>query len=208
MRVLVIIGDLLASRALPQRQQVQTQLQQVLELLNEDRDELLSPYTLTLGDEFQVVLAGAGRSFRDLLQIQAALHPALMRFSLAVGTLTTEINPRQALGMDGPAFHAARDGIEVMKGGDVRLRLAGLPPATEQLANASLSFMSHVLGKWRSRRHRILAALAAGMAVPDIARAEGISEQGVYKNMSDGRLPDVLETFAAMARLLDEAIDA
>ena len=207
MAVLVIIGDLVASRALRDRQQVQATLGDTLAAVNRPRTGLLSPYTLTLGDEFQAVLSGARRVFADALHIQAAVHPALVRFSLATGELTTTINPAQAIGMDGPAFHRARDGIEQLKHDDARYRVTGLPAAVERLANASLGFLSHASSKWRSRRFRILAELAAGTAVSDIARAEQVSEQAVYKNVADGRLRDVLDTFAALAELIDLALE-
>lgn len=208
MAVLVIIGDLVASRTLRDRQRVQTRLSDALEGANDNAAGILSPYTLTLGDEFQAVLSAGSRVFRDALNIQAAVHPVLVRFSLAAGALSTDINPRQALGMDGPAFHRARAGIEALKHGDARYRVEGLEPTAAQLANASLSFISHALGKWRTRRFRILAALAGGMAVPDIARAEEISEQAVYKNIGDGRLRDVLDTFAAVGALIDRTLES
>lgn len=207
MTVLAIIGDLVDSRGLTDRQSVQRRLSAVLAAANSDPAGITSPYTLTLGDEFQAVLADAPRAFLDATRIQAAVHPVMVRFSLGVGELTTSINPDQALGMDGPAFHRARDGIDLMKAEADRLfHVSGLPADCAALCNASLGLISHSFGKWQTRRFRILAALQANVPVPDIARQLGVSEQAVYKNVTDGRLKDVLATFAAVGRLMNRAL--
>jgi hypothetical protein len=208
MNLLVIIGDLVESRAIADRQALQNRLGAALDHTRAAPEGIASPYTLTLGDEFQAVLSEAERAFRDAVAIQAAVHPVLVRFSLAVGTLSTAINPRQALAMDGPAFHQARAGIEAMKAEDSLFRVHGLDADSAALANASLSLISHAFRKWQPRRVRILAALQHGTAVPEIARQQGVSEQAVYKNVSDGRLRDVLAAFTAIGRLLNRALGA
>lgn len=207
MPYLVIIGDLVSSRTLPDRQDVQHRLEAALHQANTAQPGLTSPYTLTLGDEFQAVLDRGQRVFRDAMAIQAAVHPVLVRFSLAVGNLSTAVNPRQALGMDGPAFHDARAGIETLKTQDSLLRVRLDDPDTTALANAGLSLISHAVRRWQTRRIRILSALQHERPVPQIAETIGISEQAVYKNVSDGHLRDVLEAFEATGRLIDRALE-
>jgi hypothetical protein len=208
MPLLVIIGDLVSSRTLPDRQDVQRRLEVALHQVNAARAGLTSPYTLTLGDEFQAVLDRGSRVFLDAVTIQAAVHPVLVRFSLAVGDLSTAVNPHQALGMDGPAFHDARAGIETLKNQDSLLRLCLADPDTTALANAGLSLISHAFRRWQTRRIQILSALQNDRPVPEIAEALEISEQAVYKNVSDGHLRDVLDAFAATGRLIDRALES
>lgn len=205
MPVLVIIGDLVHSRTAPDRQNLQNRLSAALEQINARTAGIASPYTLTLGDEFQAVLEEGGRAFRDAVDIQAAVHPVLVRFSMAVGALSTAVNPRQALGMDGPAFHQARAGIDGMKSEDTLFRIHGPQADTAALANASLSLISHAFRRWQTRRFRILAALQRDVPVPEIARQLNVSEQAVYKNVSDGNLRDVLTAFAAIGALMNRA---
>jgi hypothetical protein len=57
---------------------------------------LVSPGTLTLGDEFQVLLRRASGRLLDLLRISADLYPEQMRFALALGEIDTAINPPAA----------------------------------------------------------------------------------------------------------------
>lgn len=206
MPLLVLIADLVDSRSIPERHAVQRRLENVLDRLNRTTEGLLSPYTVTLGDEFQAVLERGGRVFDDAVAIQAELHPVLVRFALAVGELSTEVNRRQALGMDGPAFHAARAGVEALKDEEALFRLHLPDPPTCDLANASLALISHAFRRWQSRRFAILSALQQDEPVQAVAERLGITEQAVYKNVSDGHLRDVLATFRAVGRLIDRAL--
>ncbi|HEX7035462.1 MAG TPA: SatD family protein [Pseudomonadales bacterium] len=204
MPLLVLIADLVDSRTIPDRPRLQSRLERLLAELR--GPGVVSPYTLTLGDEFQAVLDRGPRVFRDALTIQAALHPVLVRFSLAVGELSTEVNRRQAIGMDGPPFHAARAGIDALKNEETLFRVH-LPDALmADLANASLALISHAFRRWQTRRLSILSALQHDVPVQQIAERLGITEQAVYKNVSDGHLRDVLAAFDAVGRLLDRAL--
>jgi len=123
---LAVIGDIISSREVEERHALQAALEEAFQALNDpgesasgppdpSAEALLSPFTLTLGDEFQAVYKNADRVIRDSLYILEAAHPHQVRFSYGVGTMDTDINTDQAIGMDGPAFHRARDGIEALK---------------------------------------------------------------------------------------------
>jgi predicted DNA-binding protein YlxM (UPF0122 family) len=43
--------------------------------------------------------------------------------------------------------------------------------------------------------------------VPEIARQLEVSEQAVYKNISEGHLRNVLAAFAAIGRLMNRALE-
>jgi hypothetical protein len=203
---LVLIADLVASRAVPDRGALQTQLQQLLAELNQRR-QCLSPYTLTLGDEFQALPGNAEQVFQDTAIIQAALYPVRVRFSLAVGEISTDINPHQALGMDGPAFYAARAGIELLKRQRGLYHISGLREDISGLANTSLQLLSHSLGKWKQHRLAIMAALGQQHKVQDIAAQLGISDKAVYKSIRDGGVAYALALFEHLAVLIDKALE-
>ncbi|MEX0623964.1 MAG: SatD family protein, partial [Saccharospirillum sp.] len=79
MNRLIVIADIVASREIADRTAVQRDLKMELDRLNRQTDDLLSPYTITLGDEFQAVLGTAGRVFTDMLAIRAAVYPVRLR---------------------------------------------------------------------------------------------------------------------------------
>ncbi|MGB5734868.1 MAG: SatD family protein [Thiohalocapsa sp.] len=199
---LAIIGDVIASRAIADRPAFQRRLRRTLEARNAERRSndksaaakagvrdmaagawetaLVSPYTLTLGDEFQVLLRRASGCFLDLLRISADLYPEQMRFALALGEVDTAINPEQAIGMDGSAFHRARAGIDQLKADQGRCRVDGLTPQQGRLINNGLTLAFGRLDGARGSRLPLAAGLLAGEPVAEIARRLGKSEHTHY----------------------------
>ena len=128
MNYLALIGDICGSRKVGERAQLQETLRCVLDQLNAAHGEgLVSPFTITLGDEFQAVLSTATPVWEMIAAIQSELFPVRVRFGLGLGEIETAINREAALGMDGPAFHLAREAMDVLKTEAGLYRVEGLP---------------------------------------------------------------------------------
>jgi hypothetical protein len=206
MSYLVLIGDLVASRHSPDRKGLQNRLKALLTQLNEQPPKPVSPYTLTLGDEFQVVFNKADRLFVDILGIMQNLHPEQVRFSLGLGEIVTELNPDHAMGMDGPAFYRARDGINKLKQSGDLFHLEGLPENWAPLAEGTLRLLSQRIKKWEANRLAILHGLLLDQSVKTIAEGLGVSEQAVYKNIHSGGLEAVIQVLSALADNLNNCL--
>ncbi len=205
MSSLALIADLVHSREAKDRGALQKTLKAALGDLNErHRDHLLSPLTLTLGDEFQALFRDAGSLWKVVAHLQASLHPVAIRFGFGLGEVTTEINPDAALGMDGPAFYRARDAIEAAKAGELYYRIEGLEEG--DLANHSLALMSRLQAKWQGRRFQVLARHLDEQPVAEMADALDISQPAVYKNIHDGYLETLEGIMAAIARDMDRQL--
>ena len=96
--VIVVIGDIVSSRKIMDRVAFDNGLLRTLEELNARNADILSPYTLTIGDEIQAVFGRADSLFHDAVSILAAIHPEKMRFSWGLGRLTKPITPNGPLG--------------------------------------------------------------------------------------------------------------
>jgi hypothetical protein len=205
---IVLIGDLIESRKLSDRGRAATQknLKTVLGQINRDASGLLSPWTITLGDEFQAVYQSSGSLFTHLWTIMAAIHPVYARFSVSAGAITTPVNRKQAIGMDGPAFHTARDGVNILKEDEGLLRVNIQNPEIERLMNASLMLVSKEMLGWNSNRFHILQKLGQGEEVSRIAAEMGLSEVAVYKNRKAGALDVIHELTSGLAGLIDSGI--
>lgn len=198
MKYLAVIGDVVNSRDLPRRDAFQVRLAGVLKRTSARNPSLASPYTITLGDEFQAVYRGADRLFVDLFSLWRDVHPAEVRFAIGVGGLSTQINRKQALGMDGPAFHRAREAITALKKTDYRIRLLGDPPPPKgaefdhwKLLNGLFNLMSHQIVSWEKNRLHVLCGLLAGRSVADLEEELGISKVAVYKNINAAALDEM-----------------
>lgn len=206
MPYLVLIGDLIASRQSQNRKDLQNRLATILTKLNGRMPKPVSPYTLTLGDEFQAVFDAADHVFDDIVQIMAALHPDQVRFSLGLGNITTDLNLEQSLGMDGPAFYLAREGIDRLKDSGDLLHLDGLPENCALLAEGSLRLLSQRIQRWEANRFAILHGLLVGDPVKTIATELSVSEQAVYKNIRSGGLEAVIQVLSSLTKILNNCL--
>lgn len=111
-----IIGDIIDSRNMSHRNNIQDRLSVVLTMANEKyKEHIASSFTVTLGDEFQGLLYSAAHAFDIIEYIQRKMHPVRFRFGIGLDKISTSINPDIAIGADGPAFYKARDMIIKIK---------------------------------------------------------------------------------------------
>jgi len=207
---IVVIGDIIESKELKpgDRKQTQILLEKYFDQLKADSSQLLSPYTITLGDEFQAVYSSAESLFKDLWAIMAEIYPVRVRFNISVGEISTEINREQAIGMDGPAFHVARDKIEEMKGRDILITLASDNPKLDRLVNSSFQILSANVNGWNKNRFLILKKRYGESDVKEIARELDLSEVAVYKNIRAGTLDAIQDLTDSVMEIINEMVSA
>ena len=204
---LVIIGDMIGSRKVIDRSLVQKRLASQLALINQHTETLISPYTLTLGDEFQAVFQAPGGLFASLLSITDAIFPQEIRFAIAAGAITTVINREQAIGMDGPAFHRARDLIVELKKKKRYCLLATPEGKYDALFSATAEILFSRIFKYKkSNRASLLLQAMEGKAAAEIAGKEKVSYWNVLKNMGNWHVPEAVVQMKEMERLLRECI--
>ncbi len=210
-KFIVVIGDIVSSRKVEKRNDLQQKLLDVFNGLNasDNENHLVSPYTITLGDEFQAVYEKADHLFLDSIRILEETIPQKIRFSFGIGEISTELNRRQSIGMDGSAFYLAREGIEKLKEtrGSYKFNIYGLEdPKLEKLYNNILMIFSNLLEGWNSNRYTILRSTIAGKAVKEIARDLSITEAAVYKNISDGNIREMMAILETMINHINEKV--
>lgn len=206
---IVVIGDIEHSRKLPQdeRRQVQKNLESVFQKLNKDSVHIISPYTITLGDEFQTVYDSSPEEiFKHIWTIMANIHPVYVRIAIGVGEITTEINRKNALGMDGPAFHKAREQLERMKEKKLLLSVSTEDARFDKLVNNTFHILGANIRSWKKNRFVILQKMYAGKEVKQIAEEIGLSEVAVYKNINAGTLEPIRELTDTISETIDERL--
>lgn len=114
MNYIAIKIDVVRSRRVSDRQQLQDAIFSAVERANDDyADKLASRFAVTHGDEVQGLLPVASSTACLTLceQFIDALQPESIRIGLGVGRLATKVQP-SAIGMDGAAWHRAQHAIE------------------------------------------------------------------------------------------------
>ena len=95
---LALIADVIDSKIVQERFDLQKQLEKTLQKINElFKDCLASAFTLTLGDEFQALLKVEAPVFQIIDTLRSELRPTQLRFGIGLGEIVTDID--QPIGM-------------------------------------------------------------------------------------------------------------
>jgi hypothetical protein len=188
----MLVGDVIASRAVADRAALHSALLRAIERINvELADEVVDPVRITVGDEFQGRLESVGAAVHASLLLRLDLLPrADLRFGVGWGSVTVLDEDGT---QDGPGWWAAREAIQwVAKTqgqaalGQVRTayRLGeGSAGPGEAAVNAAMQCRDHLVGSLDDRSRRILGGLLSGAKQADIAQAEGISASAVSQRV-------------------------
>ena len=176
---IALIADIVGSRRLDQRERsaLQGRLEKLLDTINREyRDSIGADFLITLGDEFQGVIVSAAVIPSVIWDIEAELRGIDIRIALGFG----ELNPpfkRIALGMDGPAFHRAREALELWpkrrNRGGVFLGFGDADPALNGFARV----LRYVRERLTDRQFSTLSLLRKGRRQAEVAKRLGVSRQ-------------------------------
>lgn len=181
---LVIIGDVINSRVIKERQKIQIAFQKALqEAQREYESDIISPLTLTIGDEFQAVLTEATRLFGLLQRIELQLPDVRFRYGIGIGAITTDINRQAAIGMDGPAFHFAREAVEQARRENRRFVFACGTPVVRRRVDLLFHWIDAVTGTWSREKQQILHLIRQKVTQKEIAARIGISQPAVSQHV-------------------------
>ena len=120
---IALISDIIASRKMKEREQIQEILTSILNDINiRFKEAIESNLTITLGDEFQGIVNSAEAAFLiiDLISLRFQTRTkeeigeeVTLRWGIGIGRLSTPIKNRKvSIGTDGPAYWHAREAIE------------------------------------------------------------------------------------------------
>lgn len=164
---IAIIGDIISSKKLEDREEVQEKLNIILDEINNKYDNYIeSKFLITLGDEFQGLLLNPVKLFEIIDTIKFKMYPVKIRFGIGIGSINTKINRSMALGADGPCYHYARDVIEELKmlnkknskanySTDIKLS-AHFNTNIESLINANLSMLYYIEDRWTIKQRELV----------------------------------------------------
>ena len=151
---IALIGDLVASRetAASDRRQIQARLTDHFAAIAMDaRPGIAARPLVTLGDEFQALFRADPAGVIEVMELMPTVvelaRPAVVRFGVGLGELTTELQP-QALGIDGPCFHHARAALIRARDKDFLCQLATGAESPDQVWGALASYALRARSNW------------------------------------------------------------
>jgi hypothetical protein len=189
--VAAVIGDVVRSRAAPDRPELHARLEALLAEANEALQPVV-PLRITIGDEYQGCFASVGEATHATLWLGLQLAPATgLRHGIGWGSVAVLADePRVE---DGPGWWSAREAIEAVKRDEARptsrhlrtaYRRADDTPGPDPAAvNAALMCRDQMVGSVSERSLRLLRGTLAGRTQAELAVEEGISASAVSQRV-------------------------
>lgn len=186
-----IIGDIVNSKEIQDREEFQEKFIYVIEKINTIfAGYIVSKFTVTLGDEFQGLL-NSPIVFIDILDyINNSLNPINLRYGVGIGEITTRINNEKAIGADGPAYHNARRMIDEVKAKE-KSKNSGKTNARfysgnkeDELINVILGLCDNIEKGWTSSQRELIKYISENnRSQQEAAKHFGILQSSVSSKL-------------------------
>lgn len=203
---IAVIGDIVDSKKIENRKEVQRKLKEILEEINiEFASSIYSRFMITLGDEFQGLLASGKDLIKIVKRLEFKMYPTNIRFGVGIGDIVTDIDRDVPLGADGPAYYSARRMINEIKQNEKK-RMKGQTNIMitidnieylEELINSNLELCTVIKKNWTKRQREIIidywqhedgqsnAAKRLGVTQSTIQRGLSLGNYYTYKHAMD-----------------------
>jgi hypothetical protein len=212
-RLAVLMGDLVESRAGPATRRLHATFNTGIEAFNRAHEAtLVSPLTITLGDEFQGLVTDLADGFTVMqgLRLHFLEAGVACRFVLGAAQIATDVNRERAWNMMGPGLAEARSRLNDKDDPSVyRFSLPDHP-----LLEASLNTHGYTLTYVEQqrtdtqRRYFLRMLRKADETNAAVAQALGISSRNLYNVLRAGHRDlygRQLETIGTALAALDAA---
>ena len=205
---LALIADVIDSKMVQERFDLQKQVEKTLQKMNElFGDYLVSRFTLTLGDEFQALLEVDAPVFQIIDTLRLELNPTQLRFGIGLGEIVTAIDPLQSVGADGPAYWNARAAINFVHQkndyGNTQIYFSSGKENQDFFVNALIASGEAIRSSWRDSQEEILLNLlkrsvySESFSQQDLAQSLAINPSALSKRLKSSSIRVYLRGRAA-----------
>lgn len=206
-RSAVIMGDLVRSESSLPIELLHERFNQAIDHQNlEHAGTLVSPLTITLGDEFQGLastLTQAMTIARDL-RLELLADKIDCRFVVGIVEIKTPLNPLKAWNMMGPGLSRARNKLNQKKADQFYRFSIAEAPITEALLDAIGAGLSAIERSWTDQQREDISALMSGLSPTELSKRRNVSVHSIYKVRSSGDF----DTYAIQWHAINEALGA
>ncbi len=190
----VVIGDLVASRKMPDRNRVQDKLKEAMDHVNEHfRSEIIAPFIITRGDEIAAVFKTIYSINKIINNFIDILFPIQIRFGIGRGELTTSINTGLATEIDGPGFYVGAEALEEAR----RTRRWIIFRLNNPLFDKSLTSLKNLLivlkQSWSPHQRKICRLYEEIGSQKKVAESLQVSQQAVAKSLRNALWSEYVE---------------
>jgi hypothetical protein len=160
---LVLMADVISSHSKDANELMQTFSRIVKDANQFFKEKILSPLTITLGDEFQGVIDDIYTSVEIIIYLEEALIKEgaffKLRYVLNQGNIDTPLNPERSYQMLGEGLTEARQQLGKMKSSNNRFNIALTHQRLTILLNDSFKVYQSIVDGWKPDKDYHLVSL-------------------------------------------------
>jgi SatD family (SatD) len=143
---------------------LQENIKKTVEFINKKfKKGILSPLTITLGDEFQGLVKSLKVGIQLIFDMEEYILKENLNFNLRFvflkGKIGTPINTEIAYGMLGEGLSMARKSLADLKKSDERFEIKTPKNAQSEAINEAFKVYQHILDKWESTSEKEIVSL-------------------------------------------------
>lgn len=146
---------------------------------------ILSPYTITLGDEFQGIAKSLWWGLKAVFHLEETILQLgiglKIRYVLHHGAIDTELNPKVAHGMLGPGLTKARELLNAKRRQRPRF-LVDLPDRVVARRLCQLfSVLETLIGEWKQVDYPLISSMLANENNEEVGAKHGKNRSQIWK---------------------------
>jgi hypothetical protein len=197
-----ITADVISSRAVKKRGNLQKKLNSVCETINNKYKAFIAvKFSITLGDEIQGLLKQTSPVFNIIRDIEEIIYPYQMRFGIGEGTISTELN-KTTFQMDGECFLNAREALQNAKKEDRKIKMALLDKNIESALDIILLWLEENMKNWNELIYRRVFLYKKLSSIEKVAKKENVTKQSISKSLKRARYDLVIKSEEVINNLL------
>ncbi|MGJ8589775.1 MAG: SatD family protein [Yoonia sp.] len=203
----VIMGDIVGSESFADTENIHSLFNSVIEKQNVAyKQNLLSPLTITLGDEFQGLVDTTAAAIRVAREVRFELmdHSVDCRLLVGLVELKTPVNEERAWNMMGPGLSRAREKLNKKKANVFYTFSMPGHQRFERLLDALGAGLSAIERGWTERQRNDIVALLSGLSASQLAHQRNVSVHNIYKVRGSGDFETYVTQWQAIVEALDD----
>lgn len=181
----ILMGDVIGSSNY-EPENLGNNLKELVHSANEDlRDKTLSPYTVTLGDEFQGVTKSLKSGIETLFYFEeqrlAQKLDFKLHYVLHFGKIETEINQETSYGMLGNGLAEARKKLTAKKRDRKRFNFSLEEKEQAEQLNRLFEVLDGITEKWKPEDFALILDMIRNNNDQDVGEKNGKDRSQIYK---------------------------
>lgn len=212
-RYCVVLGDVVNSRKIDDRETFQEELEAALSGINTNyRESIDAPFSILKGvDEIGGVMESV-RPIADIQKsLQRAIHPEQVRLAAVIGEIDVNPGTSDIAEVDGSALSRADDVLSELESSNLTFRLDGGHSPDDDLISDEINLLDMIRADWSERQLEIISLYEQCGSQKAVAESLDVSPQAISKALRnskgnrvlqiENRLDDVLQSYPPIEQL-------